>query len=736
MKAYHSASFPLNLSRGRMVLGAIALLLATVVPAWGQLTITTPEGTPPARTGETITSEETSTGEFDPGTLTSGAFSEEPPLSAAPIGEVAPLPGNPAGQSPNSQPGDGLDSNERSFSGSSVTPIDPADADARNLDDSGTAAPELAADPVAPAPDDTASADGDLQPIPDSIDGAPVAIEVASFKGVTPGLTTTAELEQAWGAPREMTKRDGELVHLYSVEPFENVDVSSVDGKVVSVVIRLDRVFPARAVAEQLELTRVAPALVHDGEGNVLGQVYPERGVLFAFEPSGVPGRPSMQVSQIILEPIRGEAFVLRAEETLDEQPARGRRDLELAVELDPTNARAQWLLGQVLARAGEYDKALAAAGSAVTHAPNDPQFQITRAKLLGQVGRLKEGIAAAKRAATLAADQPRLQARALCMLGDLQASGASPDYGSALKSHMAAIRVADSVAGVEQRSLRLEAKETLVDAHLGAAHDIAWGEWKDKESAVTKWLARAARVADEVVEKEEGDSELRFRVATRALAACVGAHGKIDPDRWTQQALKTGNQLIEQAEVPARRASLQWDLGMALYDALQVYQMRSEHDTALQHGEQAIAYLEEGNAVQQLPTASYLIGRLYFRLGAIHAIRDDNHRVAIAWFEKALPHLEKKIPAEAFADLGRHGETFVSMGVSYWETGQREKAIELTQRGAALMKRAVERGTLEPKALQVPFANLASMHRSVGAEDKAKQFEQMANRPDGPTLK
>ena len=35
-------------------------------------------------------------------------------------------------------------------------------------------------------------------------------------------------------------------------------------------------------------------------------------------------------------------------------------------------------------------------------------------------------------------------------------------------------------------------------------------------------------------------------------------------------------------------------------------------------------------------------------------------------------------------------------MGVSYWETGQRQKAVELTQKGIKWMEQAVKQGTLD----------------------------------------
>jgi hypothetical protein len=42
-------------------------------------------------------------------------------------------------------------------------------------------------------------------------------------------------------------------------------------------------------------------------------------------------------------------------------------------------------------------------------------------------------------------------------------------------------------------------------------------------------------------------------------------------------------------------------------------------------------------------------------------------------------------------------------------------------------MEQAVKQGTLDEKALTVPYSNLASMHRQLGRKDKAQQFEEMA---------
>ncbi len=111
-----------------------------------------------------------------------------------------------------------------------------------------------------------------------------------------------------------------------------------------------------------------------------------------------------------------------------------------------------------------------------------------------------------------------------------------------------------------------------------------------------------------------------------------------------------------------------------------------------------------KANEVKQSPSSAFLLGRLYFRLGTIHALGNHDHRTAVAWFDKAIPLLERPSPNELTADLGRHGETFVSMGVSYWEAGQREKAVALTEKGIKWMEQAVKQDTLRPCLARGPL--------------------------------
>jgi len=598
-----------------------------------------------------------------------------------------------------------------------------ADGETEPPADNETAQSEDSATP------DTQGDDSALQPIPDPLDTSAVKIETASFNKVRPGVTTMAQVEESWGAPREIRKQGNGMAHLYGVAPFNRVEVNFYRNRVTSIIIRLDRVFPAKTIAEQLELTDVRPVLVSDDRGEILGQVYPERGVLFAFEPGDAPGRASMKVAEIILEPVSAEAFVLRAETYLESQPESSLLDVQNALKLEPGNARAHWLHARLMIAAGDDDRSATAAAEAVRLDPDNPHYLVTYAQVLSRLGRQKEAILQAGKAVRISRRRPHVKARALCLLGDLIASGPTPDYNDAIRYHMQAVKTADALSADPHPAIRLAAKEVLVDAHLAGAYDIAWGSWKQKNDAVGVWLERASQYADDLIENEGSGEDLRLRVAVRALGTCVGLRGAVDPADWIEKVLHNGKELVAAADDPKHKAQLQWDIGMALYDTLQIYQMRSDHEAALRYGEQAIEYLESGKGQAQVAEAGFLLGRLYFRLGAIRAIRDENHRAAISWFDKAAPLLKKPLSDRTFTSLGRHGETFVSMGVSYWETGQRQKAVELTEFGVELMERAVKQGTLDEIALAVPYTNLASMHRQLGADDTADEYQQMATK-------
>ena len=79
----------------------------------------------------------------------------------------------------------------------------------------------------------------------------------------------------------------------------------------------------------------------------------------------------------------------------------------------------------------------------------------------------------------------------------------------------------------------RRTAKELLVEAHLGIAHDIAWGAWNRKSQVVPKWLQEGDALAQEALAAGDATEALSFRVGQQALSTLAGMKGDLDPTSW-----------------------------------------------------------------------------------------------------------------------------------------------------------------------------------------------------------
>ncbi|MGQ9769432.1 MAG: tetratricopeptide repeat protein [Thermogutta sp.] len=540
----------------------------------------------------------------------------------------------------------------------------------------------------------------------------PVTVETAAFNGITPGVSTVQELTQRWGPPKNTIDKGIETFHLYEIPPFEQVEVHIQKDKVQAIIIRLDKTYPADLVATHLELAEIRPVLVSDPQGEVLGQSFPERGVLFSFAPAGEARKSSNLVTQIILTPVSPEPFILRAETFWQAEPEKAARDLEEALKLDSKAHRAWWFLSRIQKELGQLKEAAASAQHAVQLDPANLHYRLTLAEILDQIGQDDLAIQQLEQVIAVADQRPHLKARALCSLGTIYQTMNKPDYKKALDYHFEAVKVAQPLRTDPYPAIRIEAKEVLVDAHLGAALDIAWGPWEQKDSVVPRWLERASALAKDLIDSEHQSADKLFRVSTTALATSVAMPQSIEPAPWID-AMDQCLQQLETEASPIQQARLKWDYGVALYDAVQCFQVNGQHDLAQQYGEKAIQALEAGMVGRQSSGSDlYLVGRLYFRLGAVHAIQNKDHRQAISYFDKAIPLFRRAGHDVPETSIGRLGETLVSMGVSYWETGQREKAISLTEEGLQLMEKAVQLGLMNSSALDVPKSNLQTMRQ------------------------
>jgi tetratricopeptide (TPR) repeat protein len=244
-----------------------------------------------------------------------------------------------------------------------------------------------------------------------------------------------------------------------------------------------------------------------------------------------------------------------------------------------------------------------------------------------------------------------------------------------------------------------------------------------------SQWIARGSALAEELAGRDDQGLRARLQVAVSALTAVASLDSPIDPELWVEEATVTSAELHELFADPLARQQIDWELGIAYFQAAQIEHRRGLSDQALQYGQQAEALLAPlASSRSGLPDTEHLLGRVYFQLGAVYAVHRQDHVEACHWYDKAAGRLLKQVPVTSMAVPGQHGDALVSMGVSYWHTGRRQRALELTQAGADLVEEAVAGGILPADALAVPYGNLSAMYKAEGEQQPATRYARLAS--------
>jgi len=578
----------------------------------------------------------------------------------------------------------------------------------------------------APVPDGPQAPPGELS---ETLEPGHAHVRVTRFQEVAPGETTVDLLRQQWGEPIEDLTEDGHQILTYRIGPFPKLEAVVSDGVVQALIVHLASPQAPGDVAEELDLDGLEPVLIHDATGEPLGQAYPERGVVLGFAPDTTP----LKVAHLVLEPISAEPFLLRVKHDKQRRYELYLADIDYALSLEPDNAEAFWLKSKVLSDAGRFGDALAAAEKAVALAGDDPRFRLARAVALFQLDRHSEALTDAR---DVVADERAFEltrARAQCLLGDFLGGGPEQNYNAAAKHYSAAIDLAGPLAADPRAGIRREAKRILIDAHFAMAEAVACGEWSNQHETMQLWLRGGAQLAAATIESDAGHPDLRLHAIHRTLAAYAGLNANSDARPAVQQLVEEVSKLLEDADDPSYQQQVRWQAIEALSYAIEISKQRGADDLTLQYAAHAVGFVEKLNPLaESTPRRDYLLGKLFFNVGLTYALARNDHAAAVRVYEKALPYLSKQLPAAAALERGRHGERFVSMGVSYWQAGVQQEALTLTQRGLELMNAAQLDGLLDEQALIAPLSNLASMYKQLNRPEDAQRMAARAARIQG----
>jgi len=553
-----------------------------------------------------------------------------------------------------------------------------------------------------------------------------LSIDPASFRGALPGKTTAAEITATWGAGESFTREDGSQGFAWVIEPFERVEVSLDGDTVASIRIKLTEPVAVADLAKQLEIGDIRTVAVTDDAGQPIGEVYPERGVILSLAPGG------KTAAAILIEPLDAESFVLRAERSFDASSANAMADLLYAVQLDPQHVRAHRLLLALASSQGRWTQALELADRAVQLDAADPWTQIKRAGVLISLDRPADARAALEAVLAREANAPLVTAQVHRLLGRAALAGATPDHQAAVEHFAEAIRRAAPLMAKKDSPARPAACEVLLDAHVGTAQAIAEGTWQQKARVIPKWLARAEALVDDFDGAAADTMILELQLCRGALATAAGSAEATDPMPWVKRLLGLRDRMSEGITDPWKRRQVDWETGQGLNDALTAAQKRGDADDMLDNATLTAAYLERGAEQRELTAVERReLGELMFRIGIMYSLQRGDHQTAVTWFDQVLPLWEGNEAVDRNSDLGRVGESYVSMAISFWQVDRRGEALKLNRRGVELMVTAVDNKQLEERALAVAYGNLSTMYAEQGDEPQARTYAEMATRAE-----
>jgi len=560
-----------------------------------------------------------------------------------------------------------------------------------------------------------------------------LSIDPASFRGVHPGKTTGDELRAGWGAGEPFTREDGTRGFFWKIEPFERVEVT-LDGDVVAAVrIKLAEPVAVGDLAKQLEISDLRTVSILDEQGVSIGEVFPERGVIFSVKPG------TQSATAVMIEPLDPESFVLRAEGEIDTCSAFAVADLQYAVEIDSKHLRAHRLLMVLMCEQGKWQQALRLAEAAEQIDPSDLWTKMKHGGILLSLDRSEEARVVVEAVKATHNTPPLVTAQVERLLGRIELAGSTPDHQKAVEHFAEAIRRSSALLAKRSPAVQQAAREIMLDAHLGTAQAIAQGTWQQKSRVIPKWMARSEAVVAECKAEESVQQTLELQLCRGALAVAAGSADSFEPLPWVKRLLEVRDRMGESVKDPWRRRQIDWEVGLGLLDALAAAQLRGDASDMLDNATLTAAYLERGGEHRELTDKERKnAGDLLFRIGIMHSLQRGDHATAVTWFDRVIPMWEGNPRLARDREAGHLGESYVSMAISYWQVDRRDDAMALSRRGVDLMVAAVDSKQLEERSLAVAYGNLSTMYAEQGDETQSQTYAEMASRAEasGSTLR
>ena len=596
-------------------------------------------------------------------------------------------------------------------------------------------------DETTPSTSTTAAADKNTDETNDNTTTTSFVFQGSRFQGVMPGVTPNSKIVELLGEPRAKIETGGRVVNVYAIEPYDRVGIVLRGDVADSIHLHYKQPLNLQQAASELGLDSATAVTQTTSAAHEFLLTWPDEGISLHFQRSaGVD-----VVSRVAFTTAQPDAFLLRGLNRQWRDYNGALHDARAVQSLDPRREEAYRLEAQVALRMGQTavaKKAIAEA-LAVTSATIDLLLlQVQVATAANELDGLMRRIRAIRNDVQLPA---LTRAKAAFAMGQINTKLSSPNYKQAFSFHSEANQRARELLKSSELAEQFGALELMVNAHLAIAHDIAFGEYttEEKNRAVPKWIELSWKFTAHLLANNYHDQALGLDVCRSSLELLKKLGKSVPLEVWEERITQQAASVLQLKGTSTEFMDhMRWQQAMALYHATIIARQGKDGNRVQQLGLAAYQLFREPltattktNHWDSTPTKAAMIG-LCYTLGSVEAIDNLDHVKAIQWYGQALQYLDTPNIQQFAAEhatkqsigLGWHGERLVSMGLSYWSTGNKTQGLRLTQQGIAWIETAVRDHGFPNHHLKIPYSNLAVMTKSL---EQRQDIQNIANGDD-----
>lgn len=553
----------------------------------------------------------------------------------------------------------------------------------------------------------------------------------AQLLGIRPGITMFETLKEnpIFQKPYSTDKTEGYDVYVYQLKdealsetPFVQLLVKDGIVDVLFVHLKGPHKISDMRTSFHDQILDTKPIVIQDAEKN-FREIYPETGVSFIFKKDEKDSdKPSGMVTQIALEKVKPDFFLVRADENRRKLFAEGTlaqmcADAEKVLEIDPKNGSAYWLLGIADFLVEDYAEAQKLVSEAVPLNDRVPEYHFLMMNILERTGNIEYGLRywdAVKEVCTT----NDLHSAEMSIIHSLfTAKKEEPEFDKAIRELQETIANLKPLVTEEKNSTEnLKARELSADAYAALGNVIALKDWKDpkEKDKAYLWFGAARDILLDTKEKDPAVIvpllDLYRTVSETALVIPENA----EMDSFLADASETADSALDRHSGTLEEEMIRMKAGETFFNAFLASDTRGDSEAAEKYAVKAAEYFEP--CIESAPEkVAAVIGPVDYELGIFLNEKGNHQEIAEKLLERAAKTIGESVKLDGSADDGDQGIRLVNIGKAFWCADKKDRGLELTKRGVEAIEKAIEAGNLPKEEFSIPCQNLVSIYNALG---------------------